>query len=839
MAHPLSHRTHGPRKKPSAAREGPPAGVRPPWSFWALLLLFAASGFSALVYEIVWFQLLEFVVGVTAISLGILLAIFMGGLCIGSLLSPAIGTVQRHPLRTYALLELGIGALALVVLYEVPWIGHLYTGSGSHGLWGILLRAAIAGLCLLPPTVLMGAGLPAVARWVEADHEGVGWLGRLYASNIAGAIVGCLLAGFYLLRVHDMATATYVAAAVNVGVFAVAFLLARWVPSLDRPQQPAPSPAPRIGWRTGVVYAVVALSGLCALGAEVVWTRVLALLLGATVYTFSIILAVFLFGLALGGAAGAALARTSPRPGRDLAVCQMLLVAAVAWAAFMIDRSLPYWPVLPSLTTSPWISFQLDIARCLWAVLPAAVLWGASFPLGLAAAAGRGQDPGRLVAGIYVANTVGAVVGALAFTFWIVPAFGPRAAQQVMMALSCAGGLLLLPAAFGRPSGMRRLVPAAALAVAAVALTGELAATAPPVPPELIAHGRTLAFRLGARDPRTNAPVATPPILYSGVGINESVAVSGNDRVRLFHVSGKTEASTSRKDMRLQRMLGEIPALVHPNPRSVLVVGFGAGVTAGSFVPYPTVERIVVCELEPLIPRVISRYFRDANYDVVDDPRVRIVYDDARHYMLTTREKFDVITSDPIHPWVKGSAALYSREYFDLMRRHLNPGGVVSQWVPLYQSSEGTIRSELATFFASFPHGSVWANTDRGKGYDLVLLGGADSYAFRLDLINQRLRTPAYSEVVRSLAGVGFGSVPDLLSTYAGRHRDLAPWLEGAVINRDRNLRLQYQAGLETFVEDEDRIYKHLLAYRRFPDDLFVGPEDLKQALRAGGEPPG
>ena len=153
--------------------------------------------------------------------------------------------------------------------------------------------------------------------------------------------------------------------------------------------------------------------------------------------------------------------------------------------------------------------------------------------------------------------------------------------------------------------------------------------------------------------------------------------------MRNFHVSGKVEASSEPQDMRLQRMLGHIPALLHPKPRSVLVVGCGAGVTAGSFVLYPEVERIVICEIEPLIPPIAADYFGPENYNVLDDPRVEVVYDDARHYILTTNEKFDIITSDPIHPWVKGSATLYSKEYFEMCRRHLNPGGVITQWVPL------------------------------------------------------------------------------------------------------------------------------------------------------------
>jgi spermidine synthase len=284
--------------------------------------------------------------------------------------------------------------------------------------------------------------------------------------------------------------------------------------------------------------------------------------------------------------------------------------------------------------------------------------------------------------------------------------------------------------------------------------------------------------------------------------------------------------------MRLQRMLGHIPALVHPRPRSVLVVGCGAGVTAGSFVVHPTVERIVICEIEPLIPKVVARYFSEENHDVVKDPRVEVVYDDARHYILTTHETFDVITSDPIHPWVKGSATLYTQEYFELVKRRLNPGGVVTQWVPLYESSEAVVKSEIATFIQVFPHATVWSNDIKGEGYDTVLLGQATATTIDVDALQDRLDRPDHVSVVQSLNEVKFYSAVDLLSTYAGQGPDLGPWLKDAVLNRDRNLRLQYLAGMGLESTQSTRIFSDMKAYRRFPEQLFVVTEPRKDTLR-------
>jgi len=311
-----------------------------------LMLLFAASGCSALVYEIVWFQLLQLVIGSSAISLGVLLGTFMGGMCLGSLALPRVVSVRVHPLRVYALLELALGIMGIAALMGMPLVDAIYARSGGSGPGGILLRGLVCAVCLLPPTALMGATLPAIARWVESSPRGVSWLGLFYGGNIAGAVFGCLLAGFYLLRVHDMAIATYLAAALNGTVALASFTLAALTPYRPRAEEPAAESS--AAWQgSWPVYVTTAVSGASALAAEVVWTRLLSLLLGATVYTFSIILAVFLVGLGIGSGLGSMLARTSPRPRLLLGCCQLLLAAAIAWTAFMLARSVPYWPINP------------------------------------------------------------------------------------------------------------------------------------------------------------------------------------------------------------------------------------------------------------------------------------------------------------------------------------------------------------------------------------------------------------------------------------------------------------------------------------------------------------
>jgi spermidine synthase len=472
--------------------------------------------------------------------------------------------------------------------------------------------------------------------------------------------------------------------------------------------------------------------------------------------------------------------------------------------------------VNPLLSTSPMYTFQIDMVRVAWAILPATLLWGASFPLALAAAASEGQgDPGKLVGGIYAANTAGAILGALSFSLILVPSIGTANCEKVLIAAAALSALLV----WVQRESMPRTLLAAATTVAVAVL---LVISVKPVPGMLIAYGRRIMTSMGRSE-----------ILETGEGINSSIAISKwDDGAVQFHVSGKVEASTESYDMRLQRMLGHMPALFHKNPKSVLIVGFGAGVTAGSFVVHPEIQRIVICEMEPIIPPTATKYFGKQNYYVVNDKRTQVIYDDARHFVLTTPEKFDIITSDPIHPWVKGSATLYSKEYFELVKQHLNPGGVITQWVPLYESDPETVKSEIKTFFDAFPNGTIWGNDISGGGYDIVLLGQVDPAKIDLDAIQARLDDPAHARIAQSLREVGFGDVVQLLSTYAGQEPDLRPWLEGADINRDSNLRLQYVAGWALNVSREQQIYSDMLQYRRFPTNLLVGSPERLRALQ-------
>jgi spermidine synthase len=326
-------------------------------------------------------------------------------------------------------------------------------------------------------------------------------------------------------------------------------------------------------------------------------------------------------------------------------------------------------------------------------------------------------------------------------------------------------------------------------------------------------------------------------VIYSGEGWNASVAVTERDNgVLNYHNAGKVQASSEPQDMRLQRMLGHLTTLVPARAGRVLVIGCGAGVTAGAVSIDPVVEQETIAEIEPLVPQVVSTYFSAHNFGVVTNPKAHVEIDDARHFLQATEETFDAITSDPLDPWVKGAAMLYTREFFELAKSRLNPGGVMTLFVQLYESNTAAVKSEIGTFFEAFPDGMIFANTYNGAGYDLVLLGQVQPAPIDVDAIQARLSTDEYAPVLRSLGEIGMASAVDLFATYAGSAKDYVEWLKDAQINRDANLRLQYLAGQGLNLYRADVIFAEMLQHAQSPPNgLFGGSpatiDELKQKI--------
>jgi len=460
---------------------------------------------------------------------------------------------------------------------------------------------------------------------------------------------------------------------------------------------------------------------------------------------------------------------------------------------------------------------------------------------------------------------------------------GTRDAQRVLIAITAVSAILmlapLLKPRWATPNADAQPAPRTGAAVAfsvvlALLVTGItfwLAAGVKPVPALVVAYGRNSATSAktmdeGVFDPDTvnAAPGTKDRAIYVGEGMNVSVAVTqSQDGYRFFHGAGKVQASSNPRDMRLQRMLGHISALTFPkhSPANVLVVACGAGVTAGSFMPYDSVKRIVICDIEPLVPKRVTPMFGPQNYHivdgidkqnphVVDGKQIEVFYDDGRHFVRTTHEMFDVITSDPIDPWVKGCAALNTVEYYQMCKEHLNPGGVMALWIPFYESNSDTAKSVLGTFFKVFPNGIVWSNDNGRGGYDAVLFGQVEPTKVNLDDTQKWI--DAHPKVKTSLKDVGFGSEKDgsssdnvaidLYSSYAGQATRLGGWLSDAQINTDRNLRLQYLAGMWVNDYVQDDILREILQSYTFPNDVFSGSEEtlrqLKQKLESAGRTP-
>jgi len=787
-----------------------------------LLLLFAGSGCSALIYEVVWYQALQLAIGSTSVSLGVLLATFMGGLCIGSTVFPRLNLTKNHPLRIYAFIELAIAGFAILVQFAMPSISQVYWAGAASGLGGMLLRGVVAAVCMLPPTILMGASLPSIVRWLEASPRAVAWWGWLYGGNTAGAVIGCLLAGFWLLRDYNTTAGTLFAAAINVIVAVVSLSLASSTPHAIPVSGPAPAaeapvaaeaaPSAQSRWP---VYLTIALSGAVALGAEVVWTRLLGYLLLATVYVFAIILAVFLTGLAVGTAGGSWLLR-KVNPRNALGWCQILLIFGFAWTAYTIVNTfhLPFWNDDVLTTMDGWHMYWLDLKLVAIAIFPATLFWGASFPLACAAISEPGQDSGKTAGSIYAANTLGGIVGALLVSLVLIPGIGTQNSQRVLLLVSACSGLLLLA------PGAKRAMGAVAVA-ASVGAAVLLAINIQPTPGELIAYGRFMGRNAGQSE-----------ILYTKEGRNSSVAISRwNNGAIYVNVNGHVEATTEIFDMKLQRMVGHLAAMLHPNPKSVLGIGFGAGVSAGSFTRYPGIEHITVCEIEPVIPPASTMFFAPQNYAVKNNPKTRIIYDDARHYLMTTNDKYDIIASDPLDVFVKGTAALYSVEYYESVKRHLNPGGIFTLYVPLYETDEPTFKSELATFFKAFPNGSVWSNTRDGLGYDMVFMGQLDPLHVDLDKAQEKYDRDEHATVRQSLHEIGIESVGDLFSTFTGTAADLQPWVAGVPLNTDSNLRLSYLAGWGINADLADYLYRQMLRYRRPPAVFSGSPQHVSAVV--------
>jgi spermidine synthase len=795
-----------------------------------LFLCFFLSGASGLVYEVVWLRWLVHLFGATSLAVSTVLTAFMAGLAFGSSVGGHRARRIRRPLFVYGLLELAIGAYALLLPVAlqavVPTLRVVGADEASSFLLLSLARFALATLVLTVPTACMGATLPVLVQFaVPRLRSLAGPSGALYAVNTAGAVVGTGAAGLVLLPAVGAAATNWLAVGLNLAVGLAALAVSRRV---ERDPAPAPTPGmapaaveglpPGVA-AVGVAACIAALAGALALVAEVVWTRALALILGSSVYAFTVMLVTFLVGLAVGSAVCARRVERLRAPG--VALAALFLLAGLATLAGLVALAeLPYL----FLRLFGWtegrhglmLGLQFVVSAAL--VLAPAACSGAVFPLCVRLAGGPATGAGRTVGTLYAANTVGAIVGSFAGGFVLLPTLGIRGTLLTVTLLELAVAAAVA-AILALPTHRRGAVAVGALAVslavvapvatpawdAAVMMSG-VAVYAPRV------HGLTRRqFDERSKQARL--------LLYEE-GLTTTVSVEESRGGVFLRVNGKVDASTG-VDMPTQVLAGHLPILVHPKPREALVIGLGSGVSVGSILRHP-LDRVTVVELERAVITA-SRFFEHVNGRPLGDPRARLVVNDARNFLLLGRTRFDVIVSEPSNPWVTGASSLFTRDFFTLARDRLRPGGVFGQWLQLYSLSPELLRTVIATFQSVFPHTLVFQTVHE----DTLLIGSATPLSLDLASIEQRMAVPA---VATDLARVGIRDSAELLGWLALDTSDVPRFARGAEINTDDNARLEFAAPRALY---EDSVPENLQRLT----DAFGATGDVLPRLAAAAPP--
>lgn len=658
--------------------------------------LFLVSGATGLVYEILWSRLLTtHVFGTTVYAVSTVLAAFMCGTALGAFALGRRADRLALPLRMYALLEAGVGlyAFAFPILLKGVVVVFVAAARGkdlSPAL--VLLRFVLAFVVLLPPSILMGATLPALARHVTRSRDRLGrYVGGLYGLNTLGAVTGTLLTGFLLVARFGVTATLFGTGATNLLIALVAWWLARDsrrepTPNADMDLDAAAAETDMRAARAAVV--VVGVSGFCALAYEVIWTHVLVLFLGSTTYAFSTMLAAFLTGIALGGAAAGPVSdRTARRP-------QLLAYAQIAIGIGSVL-------VLPGLSSLYGIvravgfgGRPLVFVVCVLLMLLPTVLMGASFTLAARIAAASSTRLARTVGSVYASNTFGAIVGSLSAGFILIPLLGIRNAALAIAVVNVLAGAWMLRAA----ASTGRAEVAVPVAVGLLISVGAL-----------FLLPRTDLFTRSAIYQEQFARLGDAAKIenYSEEPEGIVTVLTDPEGSRRLYVDTNEAANDTRWDAPSHRVIAHVPLLLHPDPKRALVVGFGMGRTSNSIVQHGV--EVDAAEIHPGVIRAARAYFSDANSGVLDSDKLHVHVNDGRNFILTTLNRYDMISTGIIHPLVSsGSSGIYSRDFYRLCRDILTDDGVMSQWVPLHRLPLADLKTIVRTFLDVFPETTVW-----------------------------------------------------------------------------------------------------------------------------------
>jgi spermidine synthase len=775
------------------------------WRRVVLALCFL-SGISGLLYEVAWARMLHLLFGDTVLAVSTVLASFMAGLALGSFWIGRV--IDRRPrvLGIYAGLEVGLGVSAVLFPVALAALTPVYVWLHQHlsfsfPLWS-LVRFLLAFALLCVPTALMGATLPVLSRFMVRSHVTLGRnVGALYALNTAGAVVGCFAAGYALIGLVGLWRTVWIGAALNGIVALVAWVGQRWMEGA-----PADAPAPAARAAPAVVYDdrtvrrvlwSFALTGCAALSYEVIWTRALTFFVGNSTYAFSAMLTTFLCGLALGSVL---VARLSDRSGNLLAVLGALQIGVGIYGLLTIAilgrlfYGLDAW--WEGFSNAHWgAPVGLTFLKTFVVILPPTLGMGASFPLVSRIVARGPHVVGRSVGTAYACNTLGAIAGAWLSGFVAIPLLGIHHSLVVTALLSVGVGAVLLASA-AMPRRRQAVVYAGALGCLVVILVA------------------TPAFRFSdiAGEPEKEV------VHYEeGVEGVVKVGIDVHDR-KLLSINGWSVAGTASPDPdvalvndypEVQKMLAHLPMLLHPAPRRVLVIGFGAGGTAWSLSRYAELQQLDIVEFVPGVIRA-ARFFPEVNHGVLADPRVRVILDDGRNHLLVTRETYDVLSVDTLDPKHAGNGNLYTREFYELGRRVLKPDGVFVQWLPYHQVDNASLKTIARTFQDVYPHATVWLN--RFKGYTL-LVGTRAPLRIDVARLEAQFRLPA---IQQDLAEVHVATPWQFLESFAMTADTVRRYVAGG-----RRLNTYDQPYVEFFgLSWRDPVEENLAELAYFADDV-------------------
>ncbi len=794
------------------------AAVTPRATLGLLCACFFLSGATGLVYEVVWLRLLGLVFGHTVYAITTVLAAFMAGLGLGSFLFGRRAARFTDPVRTYGVLEIAIGvycALLPLLLWLVsavyPYLYRLL--SVSYAAFGFVQFLFIA-ILLIVPTTLMGGTLPILTQAVARRGQSIGrTVGTLYAVNTFGAVVGVAGAGYFLLPAVGNRAAIAIAALGNVavGVLAIWFSRRLRVPASEAPPAPAPARTrlakaeaapPVTGLERRLIAVALGISGAVSMIYEVAWTRALSLVIGSSTYAFSAMLVAFLIGIAGGAALYSWRWGTRRASAGSLAAIQAGIGFTSALVLLAFDRLPEAFLVLLGSTSMGGAEFwQLFVSAC--SLLLPTLLIGASFPCAVSAWSTTperaGEDTGRLYAG----NTLGAIVGTVLAGFLLVPWIGVHTSVKLGIVVNLAVAVALCVVGQRPISAWRWAILDAALVVAGIVVF------LPGWDLQVMSSGPAIhapGYLRQARSQPLGAILRTKEVLFYEDGTSATVSVTRSGPHLALRVNGKPDASTDPLDMQTQLMTGHLPLLIHRDPKSVLVVGLGSGITAAAVARHP-ITSMEVIEIERAVVTA-SDFFAKENGDVLKDPRVRLVVADARNFLLTTPDRYDVIVSEPSNPWIGGVASLFTRESFEMARSRLKPGGVMAQWVQSYSLMPEDLKMVVATFRSVFPNTSVW----HVGAVDYVLVGTLDGGP--IDLQGIKARYQANEGLRRDLARGGVLDWPGVLGYFILGGADVARFAEGAPLNTDDRLPLEFSAPRGLYLETSGSNFRLIRSFR-------------------------